>query len=164
MIRLCVFLAATVIPASAQALSCLPWGVTDAYLEAAASDDPYLVVAGKLSFDEGLLPVTDWERQQETPPLTAIPARLEGKSLTSHGFSQVFGGDLLLEIGCAGPWCAGAKSGVDYVAFVELRGETGVVTVGPCGGNLFDASSPEVTQQVLSCHKGNVCKPLAGEN
>ena len=70
----------------ALALSCLPWGPQDAYLEADAAVASYVVVQGRLSFDESLLPKTDWEHQETTPRETRIPARVRGQALQRGGF------------------------------------------------------------------------------
>ena len=107
----------------AAALSCLPWGPTDAYLEAAGSSHVYNVIAGELRFDETLLPRSHSENPNDMPPLSRIPAQLTGKLLEGKHFARRVSVPAVLEVECLGPWCAGVHSGADYVMFAEQRGE-----------------------------------------
>lgn len=144
----------------AAALSCMPWGPADAYLEAAGSDSVYNVIAGRLRFDETLLPRSHSENPNDTPPLTRIPAQLSGKMLAGKHFSQRVNVPVVLEVECLGPWCAGLASGQDYVVFAQQRGAELVVAVGACGGFAFDDSA-QVRRQVLDCHRGKACNASA---
>ena len=143
----------------ALALSCLPWGPQDAYLEADAATASYVVVEGRLSFDESLLPKTDWEHQEATPRETRIPARVQGRALQRGGFLTPYEGDVTLEVLCYGPWCSSAVDGADYVMFLEQRDGERVLQVNPCGGYAFDAQSGDAARAVLACHQGRKCKP-----
>lgn len=133
---------AALAPAPALALSCVPWGVPDAYAKADQSADAYVVVEGILSFDPELLPVTDWDNQMATPSRTELPARLTGRSLTRAGFSGPFDAPVVLQINCAGPWCPRPQQG-DALALLKRAGGTYTLTQGACGGMLFGAPSPE---------------------
>ena len=46
------------LPVPAFALSCMPHGVSDAYLQAANAEEGYVPVLGELSFDPALVPST----------------------------------------------------------------------------------------------------------
>lgn len=70
----------------ASALSCMAPDVAETYLRADASEKIYVVVHGQIVFDEARLPVTDWDRQENTPARTPIPAQMTGKSLGPGGF------------------------------------------------------------------------------
>ncbi|ATF17233.1 hypothetical protein [Phaeobacter gallaeciensis] len=141
------------------ALSCLPWGPSDAYLEAAKSDKSYVVVAGVLSFDEGALPKAPQDNPNDAPPRSLIPARIEGKLMTPNGFSKDVDLDITLEILCFGPWCAGAADGVDYLAFLEQRDGAYVLRMDPCGGFGFGGTDGAARDEVLACHAGKSCTP-----
>jgi hypothetical protein len=142
----------------ALALSCLPSGPADAYLQAAESDSVYNVIAGSLRFDESLLPQSHSEDPADMPELSRIPAQLSGKMLEGRYFAVRVNVPVTLEVECAGPWCAGVKAGADYVVFAEQRGAELVVRFPACGGFVFDDSA-QVRRQVLDCHRGKGCEP-----
>lgn len=144
----------------AMALSCLPWGAADAYLHAAQSDSAYNIIAGELRFDESLLPQSHAEDPADMPPLSRIPAQLSGKLLEGKYFAGRVSVPVVLEVECAGPWCAGVKAGAGYVVLAEQRGAELVVQVGACGGFLFDDTS-QIRREVLDCHRGKGCAPSA---
>ena len=141
------------------ALSCLPWGPTDAYLEAADSKSNFVVVDGDLTFDDTLLPKTDWAHQENTPAATNIPAHVRGQALSRAGYLTPFDADVTLKVLCYGPWCSGATDGGKYVMFLEQRDTGYELQVNPCGGFAFDASDGAAAKQVLQCHQGQRCKP-----
>lgn len=142
----------------AAALSCLPWGPADAYLQAAKSDSVYNIIAGELRFDESLLPQSRADNPNDTPPLTRIPAQLSGKLLEGKYFSGRVNVPAVLEVECLGPWCGGMQSGADYVFFAEQRGQELVIQANACGGFVF-ADTSDTRRQVLDCHRGKACEP-----
>ncbi|AXI49032.1 hypothetical protein C1J03_21235 [Sulfitobacter sp. SK012] len=150
--------AALVAPWPAFALSCMPHSVEAAFQGAKISDAEYIVVRGTLRFDHKLLPKTDWEHQQDTPPMTRIPVTLQGLSLSRAGFDVPFDRKVTLEVACLGPWCASANNG-DVLAFVA-RGLSGyVLETNPCGGFLFGNPSPAMLKKVSACFQGKDCTP-----
>ncbi|AHD01818.1 hypothetical protein METH_15005 [Leisingera methylohalidivorans DSM 14336] len=142
----------------AAALSCLPWGPADAYLQAAKSESVYNIIAGELRFDESLLPRSHADNPNDMPPLTRIPAQLSGKMLDGRYFSSRVNVQAVLEVECLGPWCGGMAPGADQVFFAEQRGQELVIRAGACGGFVF-ADTSEVRRQVLDCHRGAACEP-----
>lgn len=142
------------LPLPALALSCMPWGLSDAYDEAEASSEEYVVVEGDLSFDTEALPKTEWDNQMATPQSTDIPARLHGMSLSTNGFSIPFDAALTLRIGCAGPWCAGAAEG-PVLAFLRRETSGYVLVRGPCGGMLFDRPDADQLDWVVDRLNGD---------
>lgn len=159
MIRLLACLPVVLCAQIAQALSCLPHDVAATYHEAADSDDRFMIVLGEMRFDESLLPKTDLANQNDTPPDTRVPARLKGQALTHSGFLHPYDEEIVLNAQCFGPWCAGAVSGMRYLAFVNLDRDRPEVTVTPCGGFAFGAPSADLEKQVLQCHNGGTCEP-----
>lgn len=155
---LCALLAAVLLSSPAAALSCLPWGPADAYLQAAKSESVYNIIAGELRFDESLLPKSHADDPNGTPPLTRIPAQLSGKMLEGKYFSRRVKVTAVLEVECLGPWCGGMASGEDLLFFAEQRGTELVIRAGACGGFAF-ADTSKVRRQVIDCHRGKACEP-----
>lgn len=149
---------AALVPSLAHALSCTPWGVTDAFIRADAAKETYVLATGTLTFEERLLPEVDWNAQDNTPPLTQIPARLKGQALARRGDAVPFETDVTLRVHCFGPWCAGASSG-DVLAFLQRSDEGYSISTDPCGGDLFSAPTSEQLKQVQNCLKGRRCRP-----
>lgn len=143
----------------AVALTCLPPDVVRAYHYAAEAEGAYIVVHGRLVFDEKRLPQVDWDRQQDTPPDTLIPARLTGHALSLEGFKTRFSRRITINAQCFGPWCAGAVSGAESLTLLE-RTESGyVLRLDPCGGMGFAEPSQGNLEQVVQCLRGKACEP-----
>jgi hypothetical protein len=149
----------TAMAGPALALSCLPHDVARTHAEAEQAEETYVIVRGILVFDETALPVVDMARQHEAPPNTAIPARLTGQQLTQDGFTLPFDEPITLNARCFGPWCAGARSGIEYLGFLERTGEGYGLTVTPCGGFGFASPSRETLERVQGCVRGGPCAP-----
>jgi len=156
--RIVLILALFFASGPALALSCMRPDVARSYQNAAQAEDIYVVVRGRLTFDEGKLPKSDGTAQG--PETVTIPARFDGKALSKVGFETAFARDITLEVVCFGPWCGGAKSGVPYLAFLEKRGEDYVMVADPCGSWAFSEPSEEQVNQVESCMAGSGCEPL----
>lgn len=146
-------------PVPALALSCLPYPIEAAWTDAAQSSQSYVVVHGTLRFDPAMLPRTDPANAAMTPPRTQIPAHLSGRLLGEGGFATPVDLDLTLVVLCYGPWCAGAADGADALAFLRETPAGYVLEVNPCGGFLFGAPTPEMTQRVADCFLGADCTP-----
>ncbi|MFW8594176.1 hypothetical protein [Cribrihabitans neustonicus] len=139
------------------ALSCMPWGVQDAYLEAAESERVYNVIAGALAFDEDALPRSHSDNPNDMPGLTRVPAQLSGKMLSGEDFSEAVDIPVTLEVECLGPWCGGIVPGEEHIFFAEQRGDELVVRANACGGLAF-ADTPKARRALLSCHSGGPCE------
>lgn len=150
----------TLLPSLAQALSCVPWDVTNAYLRADAAEEAYVPVLGTLEFDETLLPVVDLIRQDHVPPLTEIPARFEGHALGPRGGVVAFVTDVTLKVQCFGPWCPSAVSG-PVLGFLQKEGQTYSLTTDPCGSDMFSNPAPEQIKALRDCLDGGPCAPKA---
>ena len=152
-------LALTLAAGPALALSCLPSDLARTYHQAAEAEEVYVVVTGRLIFDEGKLPVVDYNNQQNTPQNTFIPARLTGQSLTLNGFDTGFDQEITLNAKCFGPWCASPVSDVSYMAFLERRATGYMLDLDPCGGMAFPEPSAALQEEVLQCFQGGPCEP-----
>ncbi len=154
-------LALVALPMPALALSCMPFGVTDAYLKADASADAYVPVLGMLQFDASAVPQVDWDRQGEVPPRTTIAAVFKGHALTQRGIEVPLASDVTLEVECSGPWCPSPKPG-PVLAFLRKTEDQGyAVSINACGGFLFGSPSPEQISAVEDCLAGRACRPSA---
>ncbi|MEQ9259537.1 MAG: hypothetical protein RIG84_10590 [Roseovarius sp.] len=144
----------------AVSLSCMRPDVARAFAQADAAEETYIVARATLSFDEALLPQTDWENQAATPPHTLIPARLEGQALTKEGFTTPFAQEITLDAQCFGPWCSGAESGTEFLVFLEKRAEGYLFPLDPCGTMAFPEPTAAQGARVLQCLRGAGCEPL----
>lgn len=141
------------------ALSCVPHDVAFVYQEADRSEDRYVVVLGRLEFDSAALPRRDLSGQEDTPPDTLIPARVDGRAMGRAGFTVPFEAEITLNAQCFGPWCAGAMSGVAYLSFLQTTPDGYLLRLDPCGGMGFAEPTPDAVAQVLACFRGEACIP-----
>lgn len=145
----------------ALALSCLRPDLPRTYQKLDAAEETYVVVHGRLTFDETRLPRPDMTGQAEPPPGARIPARLAGKALSPAGFVTPYDRAVTLDLRCFGPWCPIGESGMDVLVFVE-RGSTGdVVTLDPCYAHVFVAPNAQMLNQAVTCMRGGPCQPRA---
>lgn len=155
-----VLLAGVLLATPSYALSCAPFGVAQAFEQADASADRHVIAVGKLTFDERRLPKTDWDNQASTPALTKIPAKITGRSLGKNGFVERYDTALSLEVRCYGPWCAGAKSGATYMAFINIDTKPASVQVSPCGAGLISNPTEAHKREVQACLNDGKCQDL----
>ena len=141
------------------ALSCVPHDLARSFAEAAEAEEVYIIVHGTLTFDASLLPKVDYDRQDETPPDTLIPARLAGKFLSLQGFDTPFDQPITLNAQCFGPWCAGAATDTPYLGFLQQTPTGYLLAVTPCGGFGFANPTPEMLEKATQCIRGETCEP-----
>ncbi|WP_299151732.1 hypothetical protein [uncultured Tateyamaria sp.] len=156
MIRLLFACFAALAPVSAVALSCVPYGVSDAYLAAAQSDAGYVPVIGTLTFDATLLPEVDWESRQEAPQETLLPARFSGEALSVRGIRTAFETDVVLKVQCIGPWCPSAIPG-RMLGFLRKATQSYVLSINACDGFWFGDPTKEQVTELSDCMAGLTC-------
>ncbi len=149
------------ISAQAQALSCLRPDPITTFQALAAAPESYFVLFGQLTFDEADLPEGVSTDQTRAP--APIQARFVGKGLTRNGFTNTYQSDVLLQVGCAGPWCGSARSGVDAVYFVQASDPPVTMQAEPCGGMIFENPAQVTLDMLTSCMRGDACSPQALE-
>ncbi len=162
MIRHTLIVLSLMIGGPAAALSCLPHDVATTFKRVQASPDIYVGILGTLTFDESRLPVVDMQNQQDTPPVTRIPAQISGHTLSAEGFVTPFERNILLNVQCAGPWCAQPHSGIEYMGFMRSDGGRYSLSIGPCGGDAFGKPTRAMRETVRECFAGGECRPSAG--
>lgn len=159
MTRLFAILAALLPPLPALALSCAPYGPVEAYLDAAASSQPYVVVEGTLSFSPGDLPRGGLSPDGDEPEDTVFQAGVTGFSLTRDGFNARFVRTIRVRALCYGPWCASLQPGGRYLMFLEKHGAGYELEVGPCTGFAQADPTPKDLARVHACFLGQACVP-----
>ncbi len=136
------------------ALSCIPPDPARDFDRAASDENQWVVVHGKLTFDKRLLPNRDGP-SNDAAPTTDIPAYFKGQSLTRDGFTNRFETPITLTARCFGPWCGGAVTNTDYLAFMQKDGDSYTMTVDPCGSNSYPKPSQEVLDRIQACMNGD---------
>ena len=149
------------LPVQAMALSCLPYGITDAYRDAAEADETYVIVRGTLRFDPGELPEVDLADQAATPALTVIRAEMSGVNVGQKGRRVPFTKPVRLEVRCFGPWCSQPQPG-DTLAFLLRKGQRYTLATDPCGGFLFGRPTAAQMRAVQQCLDGRLCPESEG--
>lgn len=157
--RIMLALLLTILASPAAALSCAPYNAVQAFLDAQAAPDPYLVVLGTLTFDEGHLPKVDWDKQEEVKPDNVFSANLAGHSLARRGFVLPFREEITVNVQCTGPWCASLSDQEVYLAFLKQTETSFELVTHPCGGYAFGDPDPDILSRVKACVRGSGCDP-----
>jgi hypothetical protein len=135
----------------------MPYGFENALHEIINADEGYVAATGKLTFDESKLPKVDMMHQDRTKTLTRISAWLKGSALTKSGFTHPLNTALTFEVNCYGPWCAGASSGKDVLAFLKKTDAGYMLSTNPCGGHVFYEPTKAILKSVARCYTHGVC-------
>ncbi|MDA5092763.1 hypothetical protein O2N63_01515 [Aliiroseovarius sp. KMU-50] len=149
----------SLLAAPAIALSCMPYNAVQAFLDADEAAAPYLIVLGRLTFDDEKRPKVDWSKQDEVRPDNRFAAKLVGRSLTGRGFEMPFHEDITVNVQCTGPWCGGLTRNETYLTFLEMRDDGYFLETGPCGGFAFEDPDPEMLTRIKACFRGERCDP-----
>lgn len=139
----CAAVALSLLASAGHALSCLPYTLETAIQDVIDAPEGYMAVKGTLSIDAGVWPVTDWEKQHQTPALTRVPATLTGHALSRSGYSVPMTRQVTVDVSCAGPWCPGIPSANTSLVFVQTSKAGLSVTIGPCHSHVFESPSSE---------------------
>ncbi|TYB77605.1 hypothetical protein [Maritimibacter fusiformis] len=154
MIRLIAFVAALSLPLPGLALSCLPYSHTQAFLDANAAAERYIVVTGRLDFDSRDLPGTDGVNAAEDSTLSA---RVTGTSLSYAGFVTPFDRTIRVNVACAAMWCGQLDAGHHYLMFLRQGGGDWVLEQAPCTPMAFFEPTAQMEAEVVACMQGGPC-------
>lgn len=157
-ILLCLIL---LFPKHALALSCLPWDVADSYILAQKSEKPYLVVRGRLTFDEEQLPQHMGAPKKRSTQEIVVQGQLVGFALSRNGFDTAFANRVDLAVRCFGPWCPNATSGTEYLAFITGNTHRFVLHLDPCAPMGFKEPTNAQIDTVITCLRSGRCRPAA---
>lgn len=137
----------------AAALSCLRPDPASAFQNAAAAEARYVVLLGQFDFDAPPeQPFSNDAQGQETV------ATFRGQGLGPTAFGPTPERSVTLRTSCAGPWCGNFPTpGQDVLAFVQQTDDGYLLTIGACGGAIFDPSTAPVVE---ACMRGEDCLPL----
>ena len=154
-LRILVFLALSATPALA--LSCLPYFPEQAFLDAEASPDRYVVVHGHLDFNPDDMPRVDYGGHPW--PDNLLGATLSGFSLTGSGFDARFVRKVQVNLRCAGVWCGQLQPGQMVLAFLKKENGGYLLEQLPCGGMAFPEPTEAVLERMHQCLLGEECTP-----
>lgn len=154
--RLLAVALSVLMPAQAMALSCLPSSVERSFGYAQDAEEQYVVVSGRLTFDERKLPKKT-ENPNDAPNLTRIPAKITGNMLSKAGFVTPFEQQITIELRCFGPWCGSANSGVDHLAFMKKTDMGYTLSVDPCYSAVFAKPTPKMLNSATACMNNAKC-------
>ena len=149
------------VTSQANALSCMRPDPIETFQRLAAAPESYFVLYGILSFDEDALPAGVSNENTRNPD--PIPGRFVGKGLTVNGFTNTYMGQVYLQVGCVGPWCGSARSGVQAVYFVPASERPVSLQAEPCGGMIFEEPSDAILSMLTSCMQGGTCTQVPFE-
>jgi len=144
--------AAVVCASQAAALSCIQPDAARAFQNAAEAEESYVVLLGQFDFiAPPKQPVSNDAQPQQ------VLATFEGQGLGADGFVATQPKSVQLETACAGAWCGGFPTpGADVVAFVELTQDGYLLSLGACGGSVFEAETAPIVE---ACMRGEACAP-----
>ncbi|MGI3169350.1 hypothetical protein ACRARG_09375 [Pseudooceanicola sp. C21-150M6] len=137
------------------ALSCMRPDVATSYQLAQKEAADYVIVEGHLSHDITGVPRN---RPKGAPPVT-FPARIEGRALTSGGFTAPFSGPVTVTLTCQSIWCAPAPpQEAEVIVFLrKASGGAFVLEAQPCRRNIFVDPPAGSAARILACHQGRDC-------
>ncbi|HKK97004.1 MAG TPA: hypothetical protein VJ928_02410 [Marivita sp.] len=143
----------------AWSLSCLRPDIARDFADAAASEDSYILVKGKLFFDETKLPKRGDGSPSDMPEGADIPAWFDGYSLTPDGFTRRFQRDVILRVTCVASWCGSTSNG-EHLAFLKRADTDFIMQLDPCGGMTYRDPTREQERTVTRCMRGEGCDPV----
>jgi hypothetical protein len=145
----------------ASALSCLRPDAVATFLQLEAAPESYMVLHGRLVFDEGAIPR---DMSSDAPQNNVlISGAFTGKALTMEGFTSPYQAPVNLEILCFGPWCGSAVSGEDAVFFVKADTDPATAVAQPCGDMIFYNPDQQLLESLTECMRGVACTPAGIE-
>ena len=140
----------------AAALTCAPSDAVRSYTNARDSEDAYVVLLGRFSFDPSLLPESEVGAGERTP--VPIPARFTGTQLDASGdFATPVERDVTLLPICFGPWCGAMQAGEEVLAFGRLDGDEVTLELNACNGWHLPQPDAQTLSRVRACHRGAAC-------
>ena len=139
------------------ALSCIPADPRADFQAADASPEKYIVVHGKISFDDKDVPQRD--PNDFAPKDHVVTAQFQGQSLNQRGFVTPFSAPFKLTFACLASWCGGLPNNRTVLAFLRQTAAGYDLAVGPCGGQAYVDPSPKMLRQMQRCLNGGACKP-----
>lgn len=138
----------------ANALSCMKPDIKRAFEQAIRSDTVYVVLKGTFDVPK--------RESLATEPQT-ITATFQGQSVSSVGFSPENQWPVIIELTCAGSFCARLNPETEYLSFVEVQDGKLFYPVRPCHDLTFYQPNAQTLRDLRTCIKHGSCESL-GEN
>tara|TARA_R100000322_G_scaffold94439_7_gene59096 strand:+ start:7859 stop:8257 length:399 start_codon:yes stop_codon:yes gene_type:complete len=129
-----------------------------AYETLDASEKRYVAVRGSFTFDGEGAP----EHYDENAPEEWLTSgHVSGEVLTADGFTTQIDRDIVVVIGCVGPWCAVTEPSEDALMFLrqEAGGAALYLDVGACAPNVFPRAKEADFEAMEACMAGD-CPPV----
>lgn len=144
--------------APVHALSCMPYSPVQAFLDAQASPDRYIIVHGRIELNPADLPEGGIRNLEKLQPDNFLPASVTGFSLTGSGYNARFVRQIRVNAQCYASWCASLRPGMEYLVF--LKKENGyLLEINPCGGMAFAEPDAVMLNKIHECLLGEECLP-----
>ncbi len=130
-----------------------------AYETLDASEKLYVAVRGSFTFDAEGAPES---YDEDAPEEWLTSGHVTGKVLTPDGFVTPIDRDIVVVIGCAGPWCAVTEPSDDALMFLRQEADEAALylDVGACTPNVFPRAQAEDFAAMEACMAGD-CPPVA---
>ena len=141
----------------ASALSCMPYWIQDSWHEAVASEDRYVVVAGRFTFDPSVLP--PFGKNEDLPEPVSFIAEFDADVLAGLPGQSRLKGEAELTLDCVAHWCAGIPQG-PLLVFLRQTHDGWASWIGPCTGFIY-ADRPVNRAHVAACASGGTCVSAA---
>lgn len=132
----------------AAALSCLRPDIVNAFSDANAADEVYVIVLGR--FDGGPGPRPDGTMDGEPRNYRAT---FTGHTIHRGGEAEQINTLVHVLETCAGPWCAELNTADEVLTFLEVDPAGGApsLVLGPCYGNFFPSPTEAQLDAVQEC-------------
>lgn len=144
--------AAVLWASQAAALSCIQPDAARMFQDVAAAEESYVVLLGQFDFTPPPKQAVSNDAQSQQ-----VVATFEGQGLGAGGFVATTPKTVVLQTSCAGAWCGWFPTpGADVVAFVELTQDGYLLSLGACGGSVFEAETAPIVE---ACMRGETCEP-----
>jgi hypothetical protein len=143
----------------AAALSCMVPDPLLTFSNVNAAEESWIVLLGRLEPVAGYqIPDPMTFQGQAMPDLLPTSVGFVGMGLSAGGFDRPFGGTLLMQPVCYGPWCGGWPGAGEVLLFAELQADGSyVVPLDPCGQHLFPPPSTAQVAALTACMASGAC-------
>jgi hypothetical protein len=138
---------AIAIAGQAAALSCLRPDVQNAFAEANAAPETYVVVLGEFSGGPGPRAGGTTGGEERT-----YTARFSGHLMNRDGKARSIDREVTVREGCAASWCSELATGQQVLTFLQVdTGAAPLLALGPCYPDFFTSPTQAQLEVVKQC-------------
>lgn len=132
----------------ASALSCRRPDIVNAFSDANAADEVYVIVKGRFSGGPGPRPggTTDGKPR-------SYRATFSGETIHRGGPTERLNTEVIVTETCAGPWCAELNTADEVLTFLQVNesGGSPALVLDPCYGSFFVNPTESQLQAIQDC-------------